>query len=228
MILDDVKDQVLERVQSFWIMLQESSLYIQIREKYENLSPNAQKATLIGTSVLFALILLSLPYGYYSSSSEHIDTFEEKRETIRDLFQTTREAANAPGVQEPMDAGALQARASQLLEQLPLTTEQKQEAVSPYNGDAIKDPMIPPVVKQNGAMVKLQKLNLDQIVEIGAKLQGIHPSIKLVGVEITASLPDPHYFDVVYKIVSFMIPVEAPPLNIKPGTKAPIKKGPSK
>jgi hypothetical protein len=58
----------------------------------------------------------------------------------------------------------------------------------------------------NGLGVSLKKLNLKQVVDIGFEMQKISSNVKLAGIEITAGADDPHYFDVMYKLVAFGMP----------------------
>ena len=65
---------------------------------------------------------------------------------------------------------------------------------------------IPKSLEQNGVSVAVKKLNLSQIVDIGQKLQRINTTAKMVGIQVVAQAADPHYFDVVYKLVAFNLP----------------------
>lgn len=222
MIIDDIKDQLAERAQALWSRVQESSAYIQLRERFENLSPNAQKGVLIGGAAFLVFIVISIPWSYFSSSSDYVTEFEEKRELIRELYQVNREATAVSTGMDPLDGSGLRDRAQNVLTESRIGAEQNL-GVSDYPvGKPPADPSIPASVVQKGAEVKVAKLNLQQIVDIGYKLQTIHPSVKMTGLEVEANREDPHYFNVIYKIVTFAIPVQAPPA---PKGKIPPRKG---
>lgn len=221
MNLDDLKDQLRERLQVIWGKVQEHSAYIQASEKFESLSPNAQKAVMAGVAALFTLILLAIPYSMYSSSAESVAEFEDKRNLIRDLFRVKRESAILDNAPPAITPGELQSRAQSQVTSSQIQPEQLRSVSEYDNSGPQASSVIPKNVIQKGVSVSLAKLTLRQMVDLGHQLQSIHPSAKMVGVEVTANRDDPHYFDVIYKIVSFSLPAEPPPkATARPGSNS--------
>jgi hypothetical protein len=69
MNLDDIKDQLKERLHAVMARAQESSAWMQAQERFDSLSPNAQKAIIAGVAVLAAFAILAFPWMYYSAST---------------------------------------------------------------------------------------------------------------------------------------------------------------
>jgi hypothetical protein len=221
MNLDDIKDQLKERLHSAWARLQENGTFIQLTDKFQNLPPRGQKAAIAGGVFLVLMLLFSIPFVYYSSSQTAVAEFEEKKQLIRDLFRVSRASVilqNAPRVAGSME---LMSGAQNQLNIAQLQPEQIR-GVTDYDNAPKSGGTIPKNVLQKGVQVSLAKLNLRQIVDIGHGLQTMHPSAKMVGLEVTANQDNPHFFDVVYRIVAFNIPEEpAPAPKPKPGAKGP-------
>jgi hypothetical protein len=223
MNLDDIKDQLKERIHAVMARAQESSAWMQAQERFDSLSANAQKAIIAGAAVLAAFAILAFPWMYYSASKEAVAEFQEKKQLIRELFRVSRASAmlqNAPPSISSMDLES-KARAQLGLAQLP--SEQIRSIVE-YDNAPKSGALIPKNVVQKGIQVVLTKLNLRQLVDIGHQMQTLHPSTRMVSMEVTANRDDTHYFDVIYRIVSFSIPMEAQPVEapgkgVKPGAK---------
>ena len=60
MALEDVKEKIQTELKNQWEQFQETSLYIQTKERFENLSPVMQKLSLIGVSILFLYLFFFL------------------------------------------------------------------------------------------------------------------------------------------------------------------------
>jgi hypothetical protein len=220
MNFEDLKEQLSGlsvKLQEALQKLQENPTWIQFSEKYHDLSPRAQKAAIGGAAFLIFLILISLPYLYYSTSQDAVSEFETKKQLIRDLYRVSHASSilqNAPPTANSMD---LMARAQGQLQTAQLQPEQI-IGVTEYDNSANSGNTIPKNVIQKGIQVALGKLNLRQIIDIGYQMQTIHPSAKMTGLEITANREDVHYFDVIYHIVSFSLP-EPPAPAANPANK---------
>lgn len=221
MAFEDLRDQLTERAQTTWSRIQESSVYIQLSEKYADLNPTSQKIVLVVASLALVLVTLMIPWSYISSSSTSIEEFEANKVLLRDLYRVSRASAALEGAPPQVDPDALASQAQAQLGSMALQAEQI-EKVTPINhvfgGPGI--PGVPKSVKQGGVEVTLRKLNVRQVIEIGYQLLTLQPGLKMTGLTVTASSPDPHYFDAVYRIISFSLP--APPADTKP---APNRRG---
>jgi hypothetical protein len=203
MNLDDLKDKLREALQS----LKESSLWIQLSEKYHDLPPRGQTASLFGVGFLLALLLLLIPYSFFSSSQDQMLEVEDKKQLMRDLFQVTREVSALPPAPPTISVGEMRTQIQMELSNLGIQPEQFGPMMD-FDNATTNSTSLPRNLQQPGVSINLTKLNLQQIVEVGQKLMAIRPTTKLVGLEVKAQTPDPHYFDVTYKIVALNLPPE--------------------
>ncbi len=215
MAFEDLKDRLSEQAQGYWSRIQESSIFIQLHEKYADLNPTSQKIVIVISSVLLAFFTLMIPWSYISSSQQSVLDFETNKIILRDLYRVSRASAELEGAPPQVDPSALAARAQAQLQTMSLQTEQIERVVAVDNalgGPGI--PGVPKAVQQKGIEVTLRKLNLRQVIEIGYQLLTLQPGLKMTGLTVTASSPDPHYFDAIYRVISFSLP--APAADIKP------------
>lgn len=219
MNFDDLKDRIISALNSLWERIQESSTYIQLRDRYENLSPQGQKLTLAGIAVLILLIVLSIPFSYLSNSSAYVTEFEDKRNIIRELLKVTRDASDVPQLSIAPTPDRLRSQIDEMLRGRDLLPEQIQNvAIANSETD-----LIPKNLSQGGVQVQLGQLNLNQFLEIAHSIQSINSSVKLKDLTVRASSLDPHYFDVTMKLVALAIP-EPPAQMIEDEPKKPRKK----
>jgi len=218
--LEDFREKVKSESQRIWSQIQESSAYNQLKDRFENLSPNRQKALIGGAAGLVVLLLLSLPLTYLLSSADSIGTYEAQRDLIHDLFKIQQDSQSAMGLNPAPNSDSLRSRIDTQLQQAQLVPEQ---IVGTSLGDM---PMSIPKERIDSALqVTLKKLNLNQIVDIGYQILSIHPAVKMFGLTMEANASDPRYFDVVYKIITLKVPVYVPPPPLEEENKA---KKPSK
>jgi hypothetical protein len=202
MNIDDLKDGLKSQLGQAWSRVQDSSLYNQMRDRFENLSPPHQKLTLMGAGAFAALVIISVPYSYYSQSNDNVSTYEEKRGLIRELLKVTRESSEVPDLPVAPPAETLKSTIESQLTMARLMPEQMKgiEVISAETG------LIPKGLLESGLKISLAKLNLRQIVDLGYNIQSISPSVKMNSVNISANSEDPRYFDVEMKLVSLAVP----------------------
>jgi hypothetical protein len=199
-------EEQLERLKSEfkdqWEQFQESSLYIQVKEKYENLTPPMQKLSLALVGLIVLYLFLSFPLGSFSNSSDSVTHFEETRGLLRDMLKATREAQESPDIATPPDNDFIQSRIQSELNSSHLTPEQMKGAMAVNEASSL----VPNNLVGGMFRVTLAKLNLRQVVDIGYQLQSINPSVKLADLVMTANAQDPRYFDVNYKLIVLNVP----------------------
>ncbi len=219
--LEDLKEQISSEAKQRWEQIQDSSLFIQMKERYENLTPPAQKATVAGIAVVFSLIMFSIPWGYFSASSESVAAFEDQRQLIRDLLKVSRESHEVPDIPVPPDLNALRMQIDGVLQSARLVPEQIKGTEN--SADAVH--LIPGNLSQGALNVSLAQLNLRQVVDIGHSLQSISSSVKMTDMRMEANAKDARYFDVVYRLVILSVPTqaEAPPEFEPPQPKSKKK-----
>jgi len=223
-------DELKERLSSEWTQtserIQESAIYNQLRDRYENMSPAMQKLSIVGGAALISAIILSIPYSYFSQSSDYVTEFEGKRSTIRELLKVTRESSEVPNVIPAPSPDMLRGSIENQLKAANLLPEQMRGAQAVGTGSQL----IPKNLTQGVLEVNLAKLNLRQVIDLGYQIGTINPSVKMTDLVMTANKEDNRYFDVVFKLVSLAVP-EAPivqdePVG-KPGRAGRFKKAPS-
>jgi hypothetical protein len=228
MNFDDIKDNLKSQLGQTWSRIEDSSAYNQLRDRFENLTPTHQKMVLAGAGALIALLIFSIPFSYYSTSSDYVTTYEEKRGLIRELLKVTRESSEVPDLPMAPPADMLKNMIEGQLHMAKLLPEQ----VKGIEVIAADTNLIPKGLLEGGLRISLAKLNLRQIVDIGYNIQAISPSVKMNTLNVTANAEDPRYFDAEMKLVSLAVPqahIEMPEspdeAGGSKGKKQPFKRG---
>lgn len=201
MNFEDIKDQLKEKSFEYWEKIQESDTYIQLKDRFEGLSPIMQKSVMGIVIFLVLYFFYSIPGDYVTASDESLGYFTDNRHTIRDLFRVNREAKSVTKYPQPMASDAL---ASEIKAYLNI------EKIAPefYKGTSTiqapgKPPVAPGGVDQEGVKVVVNKLNLKQLRGLGESLSAISPVTKLLDMSVVADEKNNHYFDVEYTLSSF-------------------------
>lgn len=204
--LDDIKEQMKAGWQNLMQKVQENPSYVQFQDRYQTLSPSSQKMVRLLAALTFILILVFYPMSLVFTSQESITAFEEKRNLIRDLFKTYREASAQPNIPTPPSVESLKASINSIITTADLTDEQKGGVIEA----ATEGKLIPANLVSHVINVSLSKLNIRQIVDIGINIVGISESVKMKDMTITANPTDTRYFDVTYKLYSLNVPEPTP------------------
>lgn len=215
MNFDDLKDKFASDARATWERIQESGIYNQLRDRYENMSPTMQKITVIGSITAITFIILSMPYSYFSQSQEYVSEYEGKRMTIRELLKVSRESADVPQIPQAPSMEVIRSNIENQVRAANLLPEQ-------IKGTSViesKSKIIPQNLTEGALQVQLAKLNLRQVLDLGHQFQSISPSVKLKDLVITANREDARYFDVIYKLVTLAVPAapEVAPEPIRRG-----------
>ncbi len=216
--LDDIKEQLKANWQNFMQKVQENPNYVQLQDRYQTLSPTGQKLVRLLGILTFIFILVFYPMSLFFTSQDSITAFEEKRNLIRDLFKTYREASAQPNIPIPPSVESLRSSINNILTTADLTEEQKGGVIE----GAAEGKLIPANLVSHVLEISLSKLNIRQIVDIGINIVGISESVKMKDMTITAHPTDTRYFDVKYKLYSLNVPEptpEPPPELEKPSKK---------
>ncbi|MDX9730824.1 MAG: hypothetical protein RBT63_03545 [Bdellovibrionales bacterium] len=209
-MFDDIRDKVIEALQTAKAQVEESDAYNQLKERFDSLSPLVQK-TLLGTVAFLLLYLVAqFPLSYYRTSSDNLALYEENRDIILDLYRIKRKANSVPQTPPPLEALDLENRARSAVTGARIQPEQLKSIMPFDNTTRAASGFIPKSVTQAGVEVRLANLNLTQIVDIGNALSNLGNSAKMVGLEVKPGTETGNYFDAVFQIVSFNIPSSAP------------------
>lgn len=219
MNFEDLKEQLKEKFVGLSHQIQESAAWNQLTEQYQNLSPMAQRAALIGLGLLACLIVFAAPLMFISSSSDLMEEFEDKRQLVRDAYRISRDAKiSPPPARSPSNlAGMARSR----LESSRLTSDQI-ESIEPSS--AIESASgISKALHKEGLEIKINKINLSQVVEIGYDLQNLHSTVKMAGLSVRANAEDSHFFDVVYRLIAMSVPDDSEDLSGKKSIRSKEK-----
>ena len=213
---EDLKEKLKSIAQQLGEKIQETEGYNQLQDRYQSLNANSQRLVWIIGSFLILALVLFYPLGQISNSQSLITSFEEKRTLIHDLFKTYRESSGNSGVPVPPQFESLKASVETIINGANLIPEQRVGTIQ----SVVEGRLIPQSLVSHVLDVKLAKLNLKQIVDIGTALSGISESVKMKDLVISAHAADTRYFDVSYKLYSLNVPevIPEPPqeIEIKP------------
>ena len=213
MDFESIKEQAVDRFFELKGKVEDSELYIGLKERYDNLSPNAQIGVKVAASFMALFMLYSFPAGYLTSANEKMEMFEENRQLTRDLIRAGRIART---IQLPPMAPSMESLTAQVnsaIDKENVLSEQK-GGVTPKQ-DVVQKSIVPATINQTGLKANIKKLNLRQLVNIGESLQKIQGS-KLINMAVLADNKDPHYFNVDFEVAAFSLPIakeEAPKKN---------------
>jgi hypothetical protein len=200
MKLDELKEQILDQLKALWEKIQESPLFIQLKEKYDELTPNAQKGVTAAAGFLVALFILSFPFGWISQSSDSLVKYERNRKLIEDFLKVQKDLQSAPNVPTTASAGQVQSAANDIIEKSGIgKTQIKFSGL----GSSETPPYLPSYIEYSSVRLQLEKLNLTQVLDLGVKFQNMNRLAKLMGLEMTANKEDNHYYDVNFNLAVF-------------------------
>lgn len=218
--LEELKDQIVSSAKSTWEKIQESEAYNQLNDKYQSLSPTGQKTTQALVALMIAGFVFYSPISQLQISGELLTQFEDKRSLIRDLFKTYRESSShlqmPPAPQSPELISSIQSS----LQSAKLIPEQ----IISVDASQAEGRLIPSSLQQAVVEVKLAKLNLRQVVDIGLQLANISQAVKVKDMLMQANAEMAGYFDVSYKLYALKVPETLP----EPPPEPVSKKKPSK
>ena len=226
MAFDDTKDRLRERLMAVGGRIQESSLWNELMERYLDLNPALQKVVLTLVGFLAGVVILLLPWSFFSSSQDSMLSFEDKKQTIRDAYRVSRAVNQLPSHPPTLSQAELKnAIQGALASEKPILLPEQTVGLNEYENDKAVSTALPKGLTQKGIAVSLSRLNVVQIAKIGGRLQSLRPTAKVTGVKIEATAQDPHYFDVTYKVVVFNVPQPLAGKDTKPSGSKPGSPG---
>lgn len=219
--LEEIFEQFKAKGTEIVEKVKETESYQQLSDRYQSLTPSGQKIVkFLGLSFVI-FIFLFFPLSQISTSKEFITSFEDKRNLIRDLFKTYRESSQTSRLMPAPESSNLMGSINSTLQSEQLLPEQ---IVSVSLG-AAEGRLIPQNLMTNVIDVKLAKLNLRQVVDIGSRLSALSQSVKLKDLLMSANSELAGYFDVTYKLYTLNVPKPPMELPPEPETKSKKSKG---
>lgn len=216
--LEELFEQLKAKSTEVFEKVKETESFQQLSDRYQGLTPGGQKSVKILGFTFVVFIFLFFPLSQISTSKDFISSFQDKRNLIRDLFKTYRESNQSSRLMPAPSSSSLIGSINSTLQGEQILPEQ---IVSVGMG-AAEGRMIPQNLMTDVIDIKLVKLNLRQVVDIGARLSAISQSVKLKDLMMSANAEISGYFDVTYKMYSLNIP--APPIELPPEPEVKSKK----
>lgn len=204
MDISSLKDQLSDQFKELKDRIQESSLYVELKERFDLLPGRVQKLIVIGSTLFVGFFLFSIPYGNLSDSWFYEEQFEESRDMIRELLRASNTLKETSPLPTTSNAGLLESQIRRVLEDMNLGPEQV------GNVQIVPNPstrLAPKTVDQAAVSVQLKTLNLRQLTEFSHRLQNLGPGVKPVGMQISRSRGETHFFDVIVKVFQFSLNV---------------------
>lgn len=213
-------ENIKNKIYEIFEKIKETEAYQQLSDRYETLTPNGQKIVQALSTIFILFVILFIPLSQISTSKEFVTGFEDKRNLIRDLFKTYRDSSASSQLAPAPDSNFFIGSINSTLQAEQLLPEQ----IISVGLGASEGRLIPQNLMTSVIDVKLSKLNLRQVVDIGSRLAGLSQAVKLKDFLMTANAELVGYFDVTYKLYSLNVP--PPPLELppEPETKSSKKK----
>ncbi len=203
MDFEALKEQFLDRFQAYKSQLEDTGIYIQLKERYDNLSPGIQQAVKYAGLLFVIYFFYSIPASFIDSANQKLTYFEDNRQMTRELIRAGRIAQTVQLPPPAPTATSLSSHVERVLAAEQILPEQKMSSTQKENVAA--KTLAPASIKQSGIKLSLKKLNLRQLVRVGEALDQID-STKLINLAIQADAQDPHYFAVDYEVAAFEVP----------------------
>lgn len=216
MDFSSLKEQLKDQFKELWDRIQESSLYIELKEKFELLPSRIQKLIIVGASLVLGFFLFSFPYGNLSESWLYEEYFAENRGLIRDLLRASTTLKETSPLPTSASAAAVESQVRQVIQELRITPEQVGN-IQVVPGANTK--LATSAVNEEAISVQLKMLNLRQVTELSHRLQSLGSGIQPMSLQIQRSAGQTHYYDVIFRIFQFSLNLEtadAPPNRQRP------------
>lgn len=204
MAFETTREQLKEQTAELLSKIQESSAFNNAREKFESQPPATQRLLSILAVVFVVLFFLYIPYGYIETADMNLELFEENQVLISGLLKSAKSAKEPSPLPQALPQDMFKGRVESILKDARLVPDQIGE-IQPLP-DRPAGNLAPKVVQQTGLAVPVKRLNLSQVVSIGHQLQGMGAGTKMMGLEISQSAGQTHYYDVVFRLVQFSLP----------------------
>lgn len=220
MAFEDVRENLKNQFEQLGDRITHSRLFGIFNERYENLTSAQQRiAKLIGALLVLGFFTY-LPLSYFLLSFENESSFEEKRKQIKNIIKSEREVSALPDIPRPLAAESIKSNVESELKAMNLLPEQIKSVTINHQPTSS---LIPANKLQYGLDITINKINVKQLTNLGAKLQVIHPAVKLKDLIVTLNREDVRYLNADIKMVALNIPEYRAPEPPPPET--PKKRG---
>lgn len=199
----DLTAQLKQQFSELLNKVQDSPIYQNLKEKYDDLPTQQQKVVLILIGGFLIFFIYSIPYDNYVQSDSSVIVFEDQRQLIKNLIDVAKETSSGTQFFPSPPIGQIKTDMEIRLQQFQLLPEQ----LGPLQADVSSSAGLIPINRQEGSIkVSLKKLNLRQLVDISAELQKVNLNARLSSFKIDSHLADPRYLDALLDFVIIKVP----------------------
>lgn len=204
--VEEIKEQLKEKWDELVVKVSENEAFIQVSERYSNLSPLVQKVIMFSIVFFVGYLIYSIPAGFISSAGEKEASFQESRTLIRGLVRSARNPMITPDTFNGLEFEEMRAKIDEIAKGNQVLDNQKGTAANAIK--PLPETVVPRAIKQNGITYEFKKLTLRQAVAMSQQISSLHSNTKLAGVSIEADKEDAHYFNVKYTLSSLSLPLK--------------------
>lgn len=211
MNFEDIKEQLQDQLKASLEKIKDSTLYIQLKERYDQLSPKNQKYLNIASAILVFYFIISIPISFLNEANTSIEKYKAQKELLARLVKTKEMKDNTPPMASPIEASRLSRNIESYLtkegfkkEQITKTENFKEDNKGQFP-DAPKDAII------SGVKVALKQINLKQFVDVIYNTQRQARPGKMTHLKMSPNAEKAGFFDIEFEIRNFEVPVEETP-----------------
>lgn len=199
MAFEELRERISDQTSNILAQIKESSVYNNLKEKFDILPVTQQNAIMAVVGITFAGILIMIPYSSLNTSWENENLFTEYRDLMRELLRSS----TIKDTQSKRVGFSASRAMSGLRGELRLHVLEEQIAsIQPFN--ITKAPrVIPSQIDAEGLRIRVNQLNLRQIIKVGYAIQNESDNSQLFNIDIKVNPENDHFFDVTYELIGF-------------------------
>lgn len=221
MNFDDLKDQLLEHWERFRNRILDDPSFNSLRERFETLPSTSQKAIIAVSFLLFFLITIYIPYSYFQTAREYQEKYTTYRSTIRELLKVGKADSSRALYTQKGNLELLKSRLSSSLNNFNLMNDQ---ILGVELSSETANSLAHAPVQEEVFLLKLKKLNLDQVLQIGSDLIRNFNDLKMTGLNVAADKDSAGYFNTEFRLSKFYLPDSESNEEEKKSDKKPRRK----
>lgn len=203
MAFEELREQFASRLKDLGHRIQETPVYQNFKERFEDLPPSQQMFLAIFAAFVIGGFVLSFPLSSISDSIASVEEFEKRRDLIRELFKVTQETQDSLSLPAAPPMDQIKSGIEMQLQQFQLIPAQ----LGGINVELPRDGMLISRAQQEGVVrVILKKLNLRQVATVVPQLQRFHPAVKLSELFVDSNPEDPRYLDTTLDFIVVKVP----------------------
>ena len=207
MAFEELKEQWLEQWQQSKEKIQDSALYQQLKERYDDLPPKQQKILQISGLVIICYLVLSIPLGSLQQASDNISQYFEVRATLQQLRDKIKEKDELPQSNAEISGMRMMSSLKALLEKEGLGESQISQTENFEETNTGQFAGVPTEAKISGLRWQLKQLNLRQITNITFTAQRQLRPAKITKLHIQPTPDKAGFFDLSAEARIFALPV---------------------